>query len=209
MAKNKYFNYNDGSNYNDMKLYKKINQEYNQIKGIVAYYYPKEIVNKDEIFLDSTKKFDKFYEIPFVFDNFQTFEGSDLFSKFGLHMDRGLEFEVSIDEFDECTDGEVSNPQIGDLIYLKNLNDWFEITYVNSEKNILPFGEKFTYSLRAKKLDFEDEIVISSEDTEVAENITSITSKFDVAYETMEDDVEDYINSNSIINDFNNPFGEY
>jgi len=209
MAKNKYFNFNDKSNTNEIKLYSGMNQELNQILGIVVYYYPKSIISKDEIFLDTTKKFDKFYEIPMVFQNFETFEGDDLYSKFGLFMERGLEFDVSIKEWNECVSGEIKSPVIGDLIYLKNLNEWFELTHVTSKKHLIPFGTLFTYTMKAKKLEYEDEHIISSDDVDIKENVEDIINKHNEGYEDLEDGVKRYTDDMSLIISTRNPFGEY
>lgn len=209
MPKNSYFNFNDKHNTNEINLYENLNQECNQIRGVVINYFPKSIINKDEIFLDSRKNFDKFYEIPAVFSNFENFEGDDLYTKFGLNMNRGIEFEISIKEFNDCVNGEIDYPEIGDIFYLKNLNDWFEITHINSEKRILPFGTKMIYTFNAKKIDVEDELITSSDDVELKEDFESIVSKFGNAYEDIKDGVDEFLDDMSLINDRNNPFGEY
>lgn len=209
MPKNNYFNFNDKRNQNEIKLYEGINQEFNQITGVVIYYYPKNVISKDVIFQESIKKFDKFYEIPATFNNYESFDGNDLYSKFGLFMQRGIEFEISIKEFNDCVNGELDNPEIGDFVYLKNLNEWLEITHVNDKKLLLPFGTKFIYSFTAKKVEYEDEVIESSEDVEIANNFSITIDRMENVVDEIEDDVDDFINTMSLIVDNRSPYGNY
>lgn len=209
MPKNNYFNFNDKRNQNEIKLYEGINQEFNQITGVVIYYYPKNVISKDVIFQESIKKFDKFYEIPATFNNYESFDGNDLYSKFGLFMQRGIEFEISIKEFNDCVNGELDNPEIGDFVYLKNLNEWLEITHVNDKKLLLPFGTKFIYSFTAKKVEYEDEVIESSEDVEIANNFSITIDRMEYVVDEIEDDVDDFINTMSLIVDNRSPYGNY
>ena len=86
MATNPYFKQGVRSEQN---VYEDIIIEALQMYGQDVYYLPREIVNKDSIFLDDIpSRFGSAYKIEMYIENTEAFDGEgDLFTKFGITLD--------------------------------------------------------------------------------------------------------------------------
>ena len=85
MTTNQYFKNKVRS---EQQLYEDLVIEALQMYGQDVYYIPREIVNKDRIFLDDVpSRFSSAYKIEMYIENTDGFEGEgDLFSKFGIEL---------------------------------------------------------------------------------------------------------------------------
>jgi hypothetical protein len=94
MPRNVYFSQAVKSEQN---LYEDLIIESLKIFGQDAYYLPRTLINRDEIFgEDSSSKFDDAYMIEAYIENSDGFEGDgDLYSKFGLEIRDEATFIIS------------------------------------------------------------------------------------------------------------------
>ena len=85
MATNPYIS---TKNKEEQSLYEDILIEAIQFYGQDVYYLPREIVEKEEIFLDSIEsQFSDAYKVEVYIENTEAFDGEgDLFTKFGIEL---------------------------------------------------------------------------------------------------------------------------
>ena len=85
MATKKYFKQKVRS---EQQLFEDLVIESLQMFGQDVYYLPREIVNKDKIFLDDVpSRFSDAYKVEMYIENTEGFEGEgDLFTKFGVEL---------------------------------------------------------------------------------------------------------------------------
>ena len=93
MATNQYFKQKVRS---EQQLFEDLVIESLQMFGQDVYYLPREIVNKDKIFLDDVpSRFSDAYKVEMYIENTEGFEGEDLFTKFGVELRDQATFIVS------------------------------------------------------------------------------------------------------------------
>ena len=94
MATNQYFKQKVRS---EQQLFDNLVIESLQMFGQDVYYLPREIVNKDKIFLDDVpSRFSDAYKVEMYIENTEGFEGEgDLFTKFGVELRDQATFIVS------------------------------------------------------------------------------------------------------------------
>jgi hypothetical protein len=133
-----------------------------QFYGQDLYYLPREIVNKDKIFLDDVpSRFGEAYKIEMYLDGNQ-FEGDgELFAKFGIEIRDTATFVVSIKRWRELIGRKLTEnnfrPREGDLIYLPMSNSIFQITKCNNYDPFFQLGQLPTYKLSCELFEYNDE----------------------------------------------------
>ena len=159
MATSKYFKHNVRS---EQTLVESLVIESLQFYGQDLYYLPREIVNKDKIFLDDVpSRFGQAYKIEMYLDGNQ-FEGEgQLFQKFGIEIRDTATFVVSIKRWKELIGRKLTEnnfrPREGDLIYLPMSNSIFEIMKCNNYDPFFQLGQLPTYKLTCELFEYNDE----------------------------------------------------
>ena len=159
MATSKYFKHNVRS---EQSLVESLVIESLQFYGQDLYYLPREIVNKDKVFLDDVpSRFGEAYKIEMYLDGNQ-FEGEgQLFQKFGIEIRDTATFVVSIKRWKELIGRKLTEnnfrPREGDLIYLPMSNSIFEIMKCNNYDPFFQLGQLPTYKLTCELFEYNDE----------------------------------------------------
>lgn len=136
-----------------------------------VYYMPR--ATRDEVDMlygeDVLKVYNKAYPIEMYLENVTGMDGEqDFISKFGLEIRDEITMLVSRRRFKYATSGtNLVRPNEGDLIYIPLLQNFFEVTAVESENNQAMFytlgrgrgGNVYVYSLRMKQFVFSEEII--------------------------------------------------
>ena len=94
MAINEHFRYNRRSEQN---LFEDLVIEAIQMYGQDVFYLPREVINKDKVFLDDVpSRFGNAYKVEMYIENTEGFEGEgDIFTKFGIELRDQANFVVS------------------------------------------------------------------------------------------------------------------
>ena len=153
MATNQYFKQKVRS---EQQLFEDLVIESLQMFGQDVYYLPREIVNKDKIFLDDVpSRFSDAYKVEMYIENTEGFEGEgDLFTKFGVELRDQATFIVSRKRWVQLVGKrlEVANfrPREGDLIYLPMSESMFEIRRVETETPFYQLKDLPTFRLQCE-----------------------------------------------------------
>ncbi len=168
MATNRYFKQKVRSEQN---LFEDLVIESLQMFGQDVYYLPREIVNKDKIFLDDVpSRFSDAYKVEMYIENTEGFEGEgDLFTKFGIELRDQATFIVSRRRWVQLVGKrlEVANfrPREGDLIYLPMSESMFEIRRVETETPFYQLKDLPTFRLQCELFEYSDEDFDTGVDT--------------------------------------------
>ncbi len=160
MATNKYFNYGDR---NQQNLYESLVIEAIQMYGQDVYYLPREIINKDTLFLDDVpSRFGSSYKVEMYIENQDGFEGEgDLFTKFGIELRDQANFVVARKRWKNLIgnnlDKQNFRPREGDLIYLPMSESIFEIQKVETETPFYQLKNLPTFRLQCELFEYSDE----------------------------------------------------
>ncbi len=161
MPRNVYFSQAVKSEQN---LYEDLIIESLKIFGQDAYYLPRTLINRDEIFgEDSSSKFDDAYMIEAYIENSDGFEGDgDLYSKFGLEIRDEATFIISRRQWQKFIGTHYSadsfpKPHEGDLIYLPLSNSFFELKFVEDEQPFYQLSNLPVYKLNCALFEYNDE----------------------------------------------------
>lgn len=213
MPKNNLFRYTDGSNSNEINILKSVNQEFIQIAGQEARYFPKQILISNDIFGEDIYKFDKYYTFPVRFeqpsDIFNTKE--DIFDIHGFEGLRDLTIFVSILEYEEALGFDYDTygpPRIGDVFYFDFLKQLYQITYINDEDPAFAFGEKILYKIKAKKYEHQNDEFDITEDNILDTDLKSIISINEEKSDNIKEDFQEFVDNYSILVDGGTPWGE-
>lgn len=148
----------------EQHLYEDLIIESLKIYGQDAYYLPRTIINRDDIFgEDSSSKFDDAFMIETYVENAEGFEGEgDLYSKFGLEIRDEANFIISRRQWERFIGTHYSNveypkPDEGDLIYLPLSNSFFEIRFVEEEQPFYQLSNLPVYKLSCALFEYNDE----------------------------------------------------
>lgn len=174
----------------EQHLYEDLIIESLKIFGQDAYYLPRTIINRDDIFgEDSSSKFDDAYMIEAYIENSEGFEGEgDLYSKFGLEIRDEANFIISRRQWQKFIGTHYSNdsypkPDEGDLIYLPLSNSFFEIKFVEEEQPFYQLSNLPVYKLSCALFEYNDESIdtgVAVIDTTQAKNAYQVTLKVNV-----------------------------
>ena len=161
MATNQYFKNKVRS---EQQLYEDLVIEALQMYGQDVYYIPREIVNKDRIFLDDVpSRFSNAYKIEMYIENTEGFEGEgDLMSKFGIEVRDQATFIISLRSWERfiSLDSNLATglrPNEGDLIYFPLSGSMFEIKFVEHENPFYQVGKLFVFKLQCELFEYSGE----------------------------------------------------
>lgn len=184
MPISKYFNAYD--EIEQQRLYKDLIEECISLFGIDCTYIPRTSLSEEDPLFgdDPTKSFTGGYPIAVFIQNVEGFEGpNDLFTKFGLTINKQLRILMGAEAFNKETDGDIgSRPREGDLIWLQNFKALFEIKFVNQDKFFYAFGSNpfYGYELVCEEFRYNNEQIDSGVE-EVDYKVNEIT----IAYEAI------------------------
>lgn len=160
MATNPYFKQGVRS---EQTLYEDIIIEALKMYGQDVYYLPREIVNKDKIFLDDVpSRFGNAYKVEMYIENTEAFDGEgDLFTKFGIELRDQANFIVSRKRWKQLIgnrlDEQNFRPREGDLIYLTLSNSLFQIQKVETETPFYQLSNLPTFRMTCELFEYNDE----------------------------------------------------
>lgn len=156
---------------NEQGLYEDLVIESLKFYGEDVYYLPREIVNKDKVFLDDVpSRFSDSYKIEMYVENQEGFEGEgDLFSKFGVELRDQATFVVARRRWKKLIgdklDAHNFRPREGDVIYLPLSNSIFEIYKVETETPFYQLSNLPTFRLQCELFEYNDEDFDTGVDT--------------------------------------------
>lgn len=160
MATNPYFKQGVRSEQN---MYEDIIIEALQMYGQDVYYLPREIVNKDKVFLDDVpSRFGSAYKVEMYIENTEAFDGEgDLFTKFGIELRDQANFIVSRKRWKQLIgsrlDSQNFRPREGDLIYLTLSDSIFQIQKVETETPFYQLSNLPTFRMTCELFEYNDE----------------------------------------------------
>jgi hypothetical protein len=160
MATNPYFKQGVRS---EQTLYEDIIIEALKMYGQDVYYLPREIVNKDSIFLDDVpSRFGSAYKVEMYIENTEAFDGEgDLFTKFGIELRDQANFIVSRKRWKQLIGSRLDEanfrPREGDLIYLSLSESIFEIRKVETETPFYQLSNLPTFRMQCELFEYNDE----------------------------------------------------
>jgi hypothetical protein len=167
MATNPYFKQGVRS---EQTVYEDIIIEALQMYGQDVYYLPREIVNKDSVFLDDVpSRFGQAYKVEMYIENTEAFDGEgDLFTKFGIELRDQANFIVSRKRWKKLIGNKLTEsnfrPREGDLIYLTLSESLFEIRKVETETPFYQMSNLPTFRMQCELFEYNDEDL----DTDIA-----------------------------------------
>lgn len=160
MATNPYFKQGVRS---DQNIYEDITIEALKMYGQDVYYLPREIVNKDSVFLDDVpSRFGSAYKVEMYIENTEAFDGEgDLFTKFGIELRDQANFIVSRKRWKQMVGNRLAEnnfrPREGDLIYLTLSQSIFEIRRVETETPFFQLSNLPTFRMQCELFEYNDE----------------------------------------------------
>jgi|TARA_B100001093_G_scaffold45132_1_gene38364 hypothetical protein len=160
MATNPYFKQGVKS---EQSVYEDIIIEALKFYGQDVYYLPREIINKDKVFLDDVpSRFGNAYKIEMYIENTEAFEGEgDLFTKFGIELRDQANFVVSRKRWKTLVGSRLESlnfrPREGDLIYLTLSQSIFEIRRVETETPFYQLANLPTFRMQCELFEYNDE----------------------------------------------------
>lgn len=147
----------------EQSLYEDLVIESLKFYGQDVYYIPREIVNKDKVFLDDVpSRFSDAYKIEMYIENVDAFNGEgDLFSKFGVELRDQATFVVARRRWKKMIGDFLDNnkfrPREGDIIYLPLSQSIFEIFKVETETPFYQLSQLPTFRLQCELFEYNDE----------------------------------------------------
>jgi hypothetical protein len=150
MATSKYFNNYSPSVVNEQRLMEDLIVETIKQRGHDVYYMPRESYgDTDEIWGERPDtKFSRAYMVEMYIQTTQQFAGQqEINSKFGLENRDDATFVVSRRSFERFIPASVMlHPREGDLIYVPLMQAFFEIKFVEEEKEFFSMGKRYPFS---------------------------------------------------------------
>lgn len=166
-----------------------------QIHGMDLYYMPRE--SRDSVDMlygeDTLKTYTKAYPIEMYLENVTGMDGEgDFISKFGLEIRDELTLLVSRRRFKYATGASnLFRPREGDLIYIPLVQNFFEITFVESDNDQAMFytlgrgrgGNVYVYALKVKQFVFSEEVIHTGVE-EIDEQIRDAYKRTELTFTT-------------------------
>jgi|688.fasta_scaffold01043_31 hypothetical protein len=139
--------FNNYNSHAEQRLYEDLIGEVVHTYGIDAKYIPRESESSFDLVFgdDPTKKYDSSYPIAVYVQNVDGFQGGDLFSKFGLEIRKQVQFVIPHRAFKQGIPQNLLRPREGDLLWLTNFKNLFEITFVERDNFFYTFGRSSYY----------------------------------------------------------------
>lgn len=147
----------------EQNLYEDLVIESLKFYGQDVYYLPREIVNKDKVFLDDVPShFSDAYKIEMYIENVDAFSGEgDLFSKFGVELRDQATFIVARRRWKKLIGDKLDaynfRPREGDLLYMPMSQSMFEIFKVETETPFYQLSQLPTFRLQCELFEYNDE----------------------------------------------------
>lgn len=147
----------------EQNLYEDLVIESLRLYGQDVYYIPREIVNKDKVFLDDVpSRFSDAYKVEMYIENTDAFGGEgDLFSKFGVELRDQATFIVARRRWKSLIGDKLDSynfrPREGDLIFLPLSQSIFEIFKVETETPFYQLSQLPTFKLQCELFEYNDE----------------------------------------------------
>jgi hypothetical protein len=147
----------------EQDLYEDLVIESLKFYGQDVYYLPREIVNKDKVFLDDVpSRFSDAYKVEMYIENTDGFGGEgDLFSKFGVELRDQATFIVARRRWKKLIGDKLDTynfrPREGDIIYLPLSQSIFEIFKVETETPFYQLSQLPTFKLQCELFEYNDE----------------------------------------------------
>ncbi len=160
MATNPYISV---KNKEEQSLYEDILIEAIQFYGQDVYYLPREIVEREEIFLDSIEsQFSDAYKVEVYIENTEAFDGEgDLFTKFGIELRDQATFVIARRRWKQLIGDRLSQaqfrPREGDVIYLPLSQSLFEVRKVETESPFYQLSNLPQFRMTCELFEFSDE----------------------------------------------------
>jgi hypothetical protein len=160
VATNPYFKYDVRS---EKSLYEDLVIEALKMYGQDVYYLPREIVNKDSVFLDDVpSRFSTSYVVEMYIENTTGFDGEgDLFTRFGVELRDQATFIVSRKRWQRLIGDNLAKqnfrPREGDLIFLPLSKSIFEIRKVETETPFYQISDLPTFRMQCELFEYSDE----------------------------------------------------
>ena len=148
---------------NEQNLYEDLIIESLKFYGQDVYYLPREIVNKDKVFLDDVpSRFSDAYKVEMYVENIDGFAGEgDLFSKFGVELRDQATFIVARRRWKNLIGDKLDaynfRPREGDVLYIPFSGSLFEIFKVETESPFYQLNQLPTFRLQCELFEYNDE----------------------------------------------------
>ena len=145
-----------------------------QMHGQDFTYIPRTIVKEDTIFNEDTvSSFTSTYTIEMYIESVDGFEGEgEMLTQFGLEINEQIVTTVSAARF--LAETSMSEPKVGDLIFLPLNDQVFEIMFVEDEVPFYQLGKSQVFQIRAEKFVWSHETVNTGV-VEIDNNFTATT----------------------------------
>jgi hypothetical protein len=180
-----YFN-----NYNakgEQRLYEDLINETIKQWGIDCFYLPRSSESSIDLIFgdDPTKKFNQSYPVEVYVKNVDSFEGQELFSKFGLEIQHQMRFMMTTRSFKSRVPSVYGRPREGDLVWLPNFQALFEIKFVNQQHFFYAFGNQnfYGFELICERFRYSNE-KFDSGLTEIQDAVNTVTTTYNFILNT-------------------------
>ena len=147
----------------EQNLYEDILIESIQFYGQDVYYLPREVVEREDIFLDSIQsKFSDAYKVEVYIESTEAFDGEgDLFTKFGIELRDQATFVIARRRWRELVGDRLAanqfRPREGDVIYLPLSESLFEVKKVETETPFYQLSQLPVFRMQCELFEFSDE----------------------------------------------------
>lgn len=163
MATSPYFNNYPGTITSEQLLFEDLVIESIQVYGSDVYYLPRNTLSEmDNLYgEDPAKYFDAAYGLEAYVGSIMGFEGqSEFFTKFGLEIRDPMKIIIARRTFNRYVPG-LKRPREGDLVWMPQLTNMFEITAVEEEKDFYSLGRRppfyYFYQINIELYKFSNE----------------------------------------------------
>jgi len=180
MPINHYFN-----NFNskaEQRLYEDLIGETVKIWGIDSFYIPRSSESEVDLIFgdDPTKVFGAAYPVEVYVKNVDSFDGQELFSKFGLEIQNQISFLMPTRAFKARVPSDYQRPREGDLLWLTNFEALFEIKHTNQQFFFYAFGNQnfYGFELICERFRYSNEKVTTGI-LEIDAAIDSVSTYYD------------------------------
>jgi len=147
----------------EQSLYEDILIEAIQFYGQDVYYLPREIVEREDIFLDSIQsQFSDAYKVEVYIENTDAFDGEgDLFTKFGIELRDQATFVIARRRWRQLVGDRLAEnqfrPREGDVIFLPLSQSLFEVKKVETESPFYQLSQLPQFRMQCELFEFSDE----------------------------------------------------
>lgn len=147
----------------EQSLYEDLVIESIKFYGQDVYYLPREVVEREEIFLDSIQsQFSDAYKVEVFIENTEGFEGEgDIFTKFGIELRDQATFVIARRRWRELIGDRLANqefrPREGDVIYLPLSESLFQVMKVETETPFYQLSQLPLFRIQCELFEYSDE----------------------------------------------------